>query len=231
MGHTGGATGHQWDSFHSSLPGLAAGRVGATTRNMSAPTGQFQGPGVAGGTAPEGGGTTPEGGGSSNTHRLSLPVEPGPPLSPGRCSLEAAAPWAHLEGPNDSFQKFSAQEGLLGRKWIFADRLPVGAGRRGGNPTSGKASPGNHLQGPRTSAKEEEGKGGTLVFLHITAGGRAQPFIQEYLLGSYPVTGIVLPKQRHTRGGRQGPRTRSGLLSVQDSRLSPLPTLARKPLP
>lgn len=89
------------------------------------------------------------------------------PPSPSRCSLEAGCPENIPRETLDSLQKLSAQEGLLGGKWISKDRLPIGLWGGKGIPHLGK-----HLQEAifgevkggvlelRTSGKEGEGKGG-----------------------------------------------------------------------
>lgn len=120
----------------------------------------------------------------------------------------------------DSFQKLSAQEGLLGGKWIIINRLPVGLGKRGaGNPTSGKASPGNHLNsggkswGSGRAPEREEGKGGPqLICAH--QGGQAQSLIQgtsRLLSDRY----LAAPNSANTNGHGKGEAMDTGAICFQ----------------
>lgn len=153
------------------------------------------------------------------------------PPPPAGAHWRQQCPGHTWRGPMTASRSFPRRRDFWAGNGSSQTGCQLGLGEGEGIPPLGK-----HLQetifrgrGPAPKRKKERGDPG---FSAHHGGRRAQPFIQEHLvLPSDGNRAAETAKQRDTRGGRQGPRTRSGLLSVRDSRLSPLPTLARKPLP
>lgn len=150
------------------------------------------------------------------------------PPSPSRCSLEAWRPENIPRETPDSDQKLSVQEGLLGRKWI----ITIGLWGEKGIPHLGKASPPGAIFGEvrggvlesRTSGKEGEGKGGPRFICTSRPYSLSHSF-NKHLMGADSVTGTDAKGQ----GEDRATDTEAVCFFVQDSRLSPLPTLALNP--
>lgn len=100
--------------------------------------------------------------------------------------------------------------------WESISRKPPEFGGGGGSP-----------------GVEDERQSGRRESLSVRPGGLAQSFIQGTSHRAYSVTGTLPPQTAPTQKDKKRgcDRYKSDLLSVQDSRLSPLPTPGRKPLP
>lgn len=133
----------------------------------------------------------------------------------------------------DSFQKFSMQMGLLG---VGTDLHRQAASRAGGG--EGIPRLGKHLRktifkglSPEVGDKRQTGrrKKRALVYLCIKVDWLSHSS-DERVLRAYSVTGTPRPRTAPTQKDkeRRDEGYRSDPLSVQGSRLSPLPTWARK---